>query len=876
MASSTPVTLRRFCRERLPLLLRRANGRRMLDDIRAVLETDRWVSFDRWLQTTRTLVRRYDRAGVRTEVHSIQTGGPVGSGRWIIPEAADVRKAVVDIVKPFRRRLLDWRDNPFHVVQWSGASPRQGMSCRLVVIDTLADLTHCGPTSLAGAMVLTRACSMAELFAKGAAGVIMDRPCSGLPDAVRWEKFGWGAIPISQPNQRPIGLVLSENQGRLLRREIQARGPLTIRVTVDIRHYVGRHEVVMGVMPGRDDPQDEVWALAHSLEPGALDNASGVAVCLEIARVIEGLIADGKLARPRRSIRLLSGYECYGFFHCMEHVPRLQSPLGGVVIDSVGIRPSLCNRLEWHATAPGSAAFVNRVGEAMLRAVLKNANPGYRLHLMPFLSTADTLAGDSKYGFPCLWVGTLDERPGIRVCYPGYHSSADTPAIMSTRGLRAVAAAMAGYLYYLADAGNEELLDLALAETNAAIRRLHASPRRREPGRVQCLLDQHHRSIESLKRWMWGGDRAEILARLEACERAVRANVRTGKPAKVSSRGMPAKAALVPRRTAFLVPTTENVSANIAGQLGRCGLPHWAAFWADGHRSLAEIARAIAIEEGRDVLIDSVIVYFEALAELKYVELMDPRQMITRARLVADVRALGVIRGMDLMVHSSLTQIGPVKGGAATVVEALLEAIGPRGTLLMPSFNHGAAHVFNPMTTPTNNGAIPDAMWRRKDALRSLHPTHSVAAIGSNADWYCAGHLESGIWAQDSPIGRLIHHGGHLLLLGVDHGSVTAYHVAEHAAGAKCVDPFGNVQRIVTAEGTVKEVGAMAWRDPGGCPAWPDAAGSAVEDRGLQRRGRIGLADSLLIRAFDLWRLHKGRLAKVCPGCRIRPKYDPR
>ncbi|MDP6052469.1 MAG: AAC(3) family N-acetyltransferase, partial [Candidatus Latescibacteria bacterium] len=77
---------------------------------------------------------------------------------------------------------------------------------------------------------------------------------------------------------------------------------------------------------------------------------------------------------------------------------------------------------------------------------------------------------------------------------------------------------------------------------------------------------------------------------------------------------------------------------------------------------------------------------------------------------------------MDVMVHSSLTSIGDVAGGAATMIDALLEAIGPGGTLLMPSFNHRAVQVFNPMTTPTTNGTIPDVMWRRSDAVRSLHP----------------------------------------------------------------------------------------------------------------------------------------------------------
>ena len=121
------------------------------------------------------------------------------------------------------------------------------------------------------------------------------------------------------------------------------------------------------------------------------------------------------------------------------------------------------------------------------------------------------------------------------------------------------------------------------------------------------------------------------------------------------------------------------------------------------------------------------------------------------------------------MVHSSLSAIGFVEGGAETVVDALLQAVGKRGTLLAPSFNHRAATVFNRLTTPTTNGAIPDALWRRAEAERSAHPTHAVAAIGPQARHYCRGHLEAGIWAADSPIGKLVHSGGYILALGTPH-----------------------------------------------------------------------------------------------------------
>ena len=63
---------------------------------------------------------------------------------------------------------------------------------------------------------------------------------------------------------------------------------------------------------------------------------------------------------------------------------------------------------------------------------------------------------------------------------------------------------------------------------------------------------------------------------------------------------------------------------------------------------------------------------------------------VTFDTLVQGFRTLGLEPGMGLMVHSSLRSFGYVEGGAATVVDALMEVLTPSGTLLMPSFNHGA------------------------------------------------------------------------------------------------------------------------------------------------------------------------------------------
>ncbi|MFO7898373.1 MAG: AAC(3) family N-acetyltransferase, partial [Planctomycetota bacterium] len=677
-----------------------------------------------------------------------------------------------------------------------------------------------------------------------------------------------GGIDVDHAACRIVGLMISANQGKELRRLLDEHGRVTVRIDVDVRKYVGTHDVVSGVVLGRDDPQDEAWAIAHSSEPGAVDNASGVAVCVEIARLLEELAGSGELPRPRRSIRLLSGYECHGFFRSLENTWREKTPLAGVCIDSVGVRPSACNgRLGWNATTPMTAGFVDPLGACILRKALRLTKPGYRLSLGPFVSTPDTLIADPKYGFPC---GYIETDRGKNGAFDAYHSSADTPDLLSVRGLAACAGAMAGYLYFLADAATPELLELADWETDRALARLDRKEEKITPDEAAFIPARHHASMERLKRWMWGGDRDEILSHLADRERRVREAAKAAaRPTKTARR--PRGAGRVPVRTAPLTPFAENAPGPVAGRIAETGLPRWALYWSDGVRDLAEIAGLIACERGEDVTVEQVAAYFEAHDELGYVDLVRPSDVVTQTGLVRDLKALGVRKGMDLMVHSSLSSIGHVRGGAGTVVEALLAAIGRTGTLVMPSFNHHEAFVYNPMTTPTKNGAIPDAMWRRPDAVRSIQPSHPVAAIGPKAEELCAGHLEAGIWAADSPIGKVIQQGGAILSIGVRQTSSTAYHVAEISMGGGCLDQFARPERYVDRDGTVREVRGLAWRD-GGCPISPRKLDAALDEAGLRRHGKVGHADATLVQAFDVWQMRRQHLKHACPTCDIEPR----
>lgn len=869
---SLPPSVAALIRDVLPQLRRAASGARMVASAQAIVNTDRWNSFDRFHDTTRTIAAAFEHAGARARVYRAATGGKPGTGRWIIQQAADVHEATVELLEPEHRLLADYRANPWHVVQWSAATPSEGLVCDLAVVDTEEQLARIRPGGLAGKMVLTRLRPWdwrSAFVEKGAYGVLADPPVKDCPDAVSWVKFGWGGLAIGDATARLVGFAISSHAGDELRAMLARCGRAKVRVRADIRHYAGFHDVVSGIIAGRDDPQSEVWAIAHSSEPGALDNASGVACCIEAARIINELIAAGALSRPRRSIRLLAGYECYGFFHYYEHQRRFMPPLAGVCVDTVGARPEVCRgELRIHQTVPGSAAFVDDLLETLAASSLATDNPGYTLQRRPFVSTDDTLLGDPKYGFPCPW---LTNHPCT-----GYHSSADTVDMLDERGLAACAAAVAAYLYYLADAATPEALELACWHTRLASRRVAEAANQPQ---VKVLAANHAASLQRLRLWLWGGERGPILDHLDACagtlrEEAARAMqhaapVELPLPAEGEADSLRQALRMVPFRRAMLAPTAENVYRPLSADVA--GFVRWSLYWADGRRTLEDIAHMMLADGGK-IDLAAMVRFFRAAAELGYITLARPDELITVEHLVAHLRDLGLRPGMDVMVHSSLSRIGPVSGGAETVVDALIEAISPGGTLLAPSFNHLHAQVFNPLVTATTNGAIPQALWQRRDAVRSLHPTHSVAAIGARAAWYTADHLERGIWDQDSPIGRLVHNGGYILLLGVTNDSSTAYHVGETSLRVPCLDQFGSIDRIVMPDGSVRDVPSLAWRD-NNCPVSTRKIDETLDARGLQKRGRVGLAEARLVRAIDVWNVRREHISDVCPTCHVRPYY---
>ena len=150
----------------------------------------------------------------------------------------------------------------------------------------------------------------------------------------------------------------------------------------------------------------------------------------------------------------------------------------------------------------------------------------------------------------------------------------------------------------------------------------------------------------------------------------------------------------------------------------------------------------------------------------------------TRASLVRDLKRLGVRPGDLLAVKASLKSIGHVEGGADALREALLEALGPSGTVVALSFvnvyplplNGEDRRKVSSPSSPSYAGALANAFLRHPDVCRSTHPIQKFTAIGARARELMEAHTPES-YAYDV-LRVLAEEGGRALKIGSDEKTV--------------------------------------------------------------------------------------------------------
>jgi aminoglycoside 3-N-acetyltransferase len=232
-----------------------------------------------------------------------------------------------------------------------------------------------------------------------------------------------------------------------------------------------------------------------------------------------------------------------------------------------------------------------------------------------------------------------------------------------------------------------------------------------------------------------------------------------------------------------------------------------------------------------------------------------PRAAVTAGQIADAVLALGVVPGDTLLIHSSLSSLGWVEGGAAAVVDGLLQAVGTEGTVMFPTFtghrNLSADNppVFRPHLDPCWTGTIPETARQLPGAVRSLGPTHSVAALGRWAAWVTDGHERCATpCGLRSPFHRLRLLGGKVLFVGVTLSCCTLCHHIEELAEAPyvCV-PEPVAAKVILPDGRAIPT-PLRIHAYGPARNYPGLEPELIE-RGLLKMGSCGPATLRLLQA---------------------------
>jgi len=253
---------------------------------------------------------------------------------------------------------------------------------------------------------------------------------------------------------------------------------------------------------------------------------------------------------------------------------------------------------------------------------------------------------------------------------------------------------------------------------------------------------------------------------------------------------------------------------------------------------------------------------------------MDPERgdksvQVTREDVSAAAREAGIGTGDVMLFHSSLSSMGTVVGGPDAVIDGFLDAVGPEGTVAVPTLcnwkpeeQHLVFERWDKDITPSYVGKLTETLRLRPEAFRSDQATHSVAAIGARAEELTADHGASGprpsqfsptAFAHASPWQRLVDWNAAYCFIGVNFTVCTMVHFVEANLAERAVQRAGD-RRDEPAE-------ALAgWMKPGPFPNIRVEGRLRIEeilaDEGVVRYGHIGSATFRCARArpmFERW-----------------------
>ena len=237
----------------------------------------------------------------------------------------------------------------------------------------------------------------------------------------------------------------------------------------------------------------------------------------------------------------------------------------------------------------------------------------------------------------------------------------------------------------------------------------------------------------------------------------------------------------------------------------------------------------------------------------------------TAKEISDELLALGVRKDGVLLVHSSFGSIKRKASNPEVMILALRDALGEKGTLMMPALSYEivteTSPEFNILTTPSNVGYLTEYFRNRPGTTRSMHPTHSVCATGSKAVEMLSDHrLDITPVGKNSPFRKLMEMKGQILMLGCGLRPSTSMHGVEELVTPPYLYGGEITYRLIDEHGDTK---SKRYRKHGfkGWNQRYDRLEEILISPELQK-GKVAGTDTYLIEASALWEKGKKALDK--------------
>jgi len=242
-------------------------------------------------------------------------------------------------------------------------------------------------------------------------------------------------------------------------------------------------------------------------------------------------------------------------------------------------------------------------------------------------------------------------------------------------------------------------------------------------------------------------------------------------------------------------------------------------------------------------------------------------EIITESQLIADLKAIGIVKGDTLLVHSSLSKMGYLQDGPKTFVNALLSVVGETGNILMPTSPNDVYQLnyiqntpfFDVLNSPSKLGAITEYFRTLKGTIRSLNATEPVSAFGPLAEYFTAEHFNQLTpYNSKSPFYKVGLKKGKILYVGVtlDNAGTSLHTLEDEIKDFKYPVYYPNVFdfKVMDDKGISHKVKTKVHN-----PEWSkkrkcDGLIPLFEADNVLKKVKVGQADTLLVDAAGFFK----------------------